>query len=140
MSKIENTSSESVQNQADMGVGLTEDASPETEQSNAPEPKAKKAKTEKSEKSKQKEPSQQGKTPGKSTKPPQKAQDQETVPPQPRMKRGPARPHRRLAMEVIDTRITKLQKRLDRTRSQYDDAARHVEGYIRERDIRAKEV
>ena len=59
---------------------------------------------------------------------------------QPRIKRGPARPHRRLAVDVIDSRITKLQKRLDRARSQIDDAARHVEGYLRERDFRAKEV
>jgi hypothetical protein len=33
---------------------------------------------------------------------------------QPKPKRGPARPHRRLATDVIDLRITKLQKRLDR--------------------------
>ncbi len=60
-------------------------------------------------------------------------------PTQPRIKRGPARPHRRLAVDVIDSRITKLQKRLDRAKSQIDDAARHVEGYLRERDFRAKE-
>ena len=59
---------------------------------------------------------------------------------QPKAKRGPARPHRRLAAEVIDTRITKLQKRLDRAKSQIEDAARHVEGYLRERDFRAKET
>lgn len=59
---------------------------------------------------------------------------------QPRAKRGPARPHRRLATDVIDQRITKLQKRLDRARSQIEDAARHVEGYLRERDFRAKET
>jgi hypothetical protein len=59
---------------------------------------------------------------------------------QPKAKRGPARPHRRLAAEVIDTRITKLQKRLDRAKSQIEDAARHVEGYLRERDFRAKEM
>jgi hypothetical protein len=58
---------------------------------------------------------------------------------QPRAKRGPARPHRRLAADVIDSRITKLQKRLDRAKSQIEDAARHVEGYLRERDFRSKE-
>lgn len=59
---------------------------------------------------------------------------------QPRAKRGPARPHRRLAADVIDSRITKLQKRLDRAKAQIEDAARHVEGYLRERDFRAKET
>ena len=57
-----------------------------------------------------------------------------------RVKRGPARPHRRLAVEVIDSRITKLQNRLDRAKSQIDDAGRHVEGYLREREFRAKEA
>ena len=60
-------------------------------------------------------------------------------PDQPKTKRGPARPHRRLAAEVIELRITKLQKRLDRAKSQIEDASRHVEGYLRERDFRAKE-
>ena len=59
---------------------------------------------------------------------------------QPRAKRGPARPHRRLAADVIDSRITKLQKRLDRAKAQIEDAARHVEGYLREREFRAKET
>lgn len=57
----------------------------------------------------------------------------------PRQKRGPARPHRRLSKEVIDSRIAKLQKRLDRARAQIEDATRHVEGYQRERDFREKE-
>jgi hypothetical protein len=56
-----------------------------------------------------------------------------------RVKRGPARPHRRLAVEVVDLRITKLQNRLDRAKAQIDDAGRHVEGYLREREFRAKE-
>ena len=56
-----------------------------------------------------------------------------------RSKRGPARPHRRLELDVINTRITKLEKRLVRAKSQVEDAGRHVEGYIRERDFRAKE-
>jgi hypothetical protein len=71
----------------------------------------------------------------KSDKPkPKKADDS-----QPRAKRGPARPHRRLAADVIDARISKLQKRLDRAKSQIEDAGRHVEGYLREREFRAKE-
>lgn len=61
-------------------------------------------------------------------------------PSNPKPKRGPARPHRRLATDVIDTRIGKLQKRLDRAKAQIEDATRHVEGYQRERDFRAKEA
>jgi hypothetical protein len=57
----------------------------------------------------------------------------------PKPKRGPARPHRRLALDVIESRIAKLQKRLDRAKAQTEDASRHVEGYLRERDFRAKE-
>lgn len=56
-----------------------------------------------------------------------------------RVKRGPARPHRRLQMEVIELRISKLQKRIDRVRNQIEDASRHIEGYLRERDFRSKE-
>jgi len=40
---------------------------------------------------------------------------------------------------VINTRIAKLEKRLTRAKSQVEDASRHVEGYVRERDFRAKE-
>ncbi len=61
-------------------------------------------------------------------------------PSQPRAKRGPARPHRRLEMDVIDSRIAKLQRRLDRAKSQLEDAGRHVEEYLRERDFRAKDT
>ena len=61
-------------------------------------------------------------------------------PDQPKPKRGPARPHRRLATDVIESRIAKLQKRLERAKSQIEDAGRHVEGYLRERDFRAKET
>ena len=104
-------------------------------------PKTKKAKGEKSDKTKSIEEDKSlptKSTKSKSTKSAKPPQPNEAV--QPRIKRGPARPHRRLAVEVIDLRIAKLQKRLDRTRSQIDDAARHVEGYLRERDFRAKEV
>jgi hypothetical protein len=54
-------------------------------------------------------------------------------------KRGPARPHRRLPIDVLDLRIAKLQKRLERAKTQTEDASRHVEGYLRERDFREKE-
>jgi hypothetical protein len=66
-------------------------------------------------------------------------QKKSSTPRAPRSKRGPARPHRRLELEVINTRIAKLEKRLTRAKSQVEDASRHVEGYVRERDFRAKE-
>ena len=59
-------------------------------------------------------------------------------PKQPRVKRGPARPHRRLENDVINSRIEKLQKRLDRAKGQVEDASRHIEGYKREREFREK--
>jgi hypothetical protein len=59
---------------------------------------------------------------------------------QPRKKRGPARPHRRLDIEVINTRITKLEKRRLRAKEQLEDATRHVEGYQAERDFREQEA
>jgi hypothetical protein len=68
-----------------------------------------------------------------------KPKEKKTDPAAPKPKRGPARPHRRLALDVIESRITKLQKRLDRAKAQTEDAGRHVEGYLREREFRAKE-
>lgn len=89
-------------------------------------PKAKRAKTDKADKDAN----------PKAPKQPKAKQDAA----QPRAKRGPARPHRRLEAEVIDARIAKLQKRLDRAKSQIEDAGRHVEGYLREREFRSKEI
>jgi hypothetical protein len=51
-------------------------------------------------------------------------------------KRAPARPHKRLPTETLDTRIAKLQKRLDHARAQIEDAARHLENYQTERRLR----
>ena len=61
-------------------------------------------------------------------------------PRQPRKKRGPARPHRRLDIETIVSRITKLEKRRQRAKEQLEDATRHVEGYQAERDFREQEA
>ena len=61
------------------------------------------------------------------------------IPGEPKPKRGPARPHRRLDIGVINSRIDKLQKRLDRARGQVEDASLHIEGYQREREFREKE-
>ena len=60
------------------------------------------------------------------------------APGEPKAKRGPARPHRRLEDDVINLRIEKLQKRLDRAKGQAEDASRHIEGYKREREFREK--
>jgi hypothetical protein len=100
-------------------------------------PKAKRAKTDKTNHAKPKKVDDPNRSQKTTQNPGQSTQSTQSI--QPKPKRGPARPHRRLAADVIETRITKLQKRLDRARSQIEDAARHVEGYLRERDFRAKE-
>lgn len=61
-------------------------------------------------------------------------------PRQPRKKRGPARPHRRLDIETINSRISKLEKRRQRAKEQLEDATRHVEGYQAEREFREQET
>jgi hypothetical protein len=106
----------------------------------ATQPKAKKAKADKSKPKAQPTQAKTDSNEPESTESGSNTQQTQPAHTQPRIKRGPARPHRRLAVDVIDSRITKLQKRLDRARSQIDDAARHVEGYLRERDFRSKEV
>jgi hypothetical protein len=50
--------------------------------------------------------------------------------------RGPARPHRRIEQEVLDSRIEKLQKRIKRARLQLEVSERHVSGYLFERQYR----
>ncbi len=54
-------------------------------------------------------------------------------------KRGPPRPHRKLAQPVLEGRIGKLQKRIERARGQLEDAERHIEGYSKEAKYRADE-
>jgi hypothetical protein len=49
-----------------------------------------------------------------------------------RRPRGPPRPHRKLAQDTLDSRIEKLQKRIDRSKTQMEDATRHIEGYLKE--------
>jgi DNA-binding MurR/RpiR family transcriptional regulator len=41
---------------------------------------------------------------------------------------------------VLKTRITKLQKRIDRAQSQLQDAERHIAGYLRESGLRDAEA
>jgi hypothetical protein len=54
-------------------------------------------------------------------------------------KRGPARPHRKLAQEVLNVRIKKLQKRIERSRGQLEDAERHIESYNKEATYRLED-
>jgi hypothetical protein len=98
--------------------------------SEASEKPAKKAKTERA----PRPPKSLTKTDGQSKTPGAKS-DRQT-----RKKRGPARPHRRLDIEIINARITKLEKRRLRAKEQLEDATRHVEGYQAERDFREQEA
>lgn len=72
--------------------------------------------------------------------PPKSAGDRSKTDAQPRKKRGPARPHRRLDIETIKSRIEKLEKRRQRSKEQFEDATRHVEGYQAERNFREQEA
>lgn len=54
-------------------------------------------------------------------------------------KRGPPRPHRKLTQEVLDGRIGKLRKRIDKARGQLEDAERHIEAYVKEAGYREDE-
>ena len=65
--------------------------------------------------------------------------EKKKVPKSQRVKRGPARPLRRVPKDILDMRIEKLDKRLKRTTSQMEDASRHFAAYIRERDFRKSE-
>lgn len=51
-------------------------------------------------------------------------------------KRGPPRPHRKLAQDVLEKRINKLQRRIERVQTQLDDAQRHIVGYRNEEQYR----
>ena len=53
-----------------------------------------------------------------------------------RRPRGPPRPHRKLAQDILDGRISKLQKRIDRSNAQLEDAQRHIDGYLKESKYR----
>ena len=51
-------------------------------------------------------------------------------------KRGPPRPHRQVAPDVLATRLSKLQKRIEKAKTQLADATRHFDGYNNERMYR----
>lgn len=48
-----------------------------------------------------------------------------------------ARPHRRLDIGVISSRLEKLKRRIHRARNQLEDAQRHADGYERELQFRS---
>ena len=100
---------------------IAEPSAPETAEPSSEKP-AKKAKTERA------------------PRPPKAATSRSKSDTQPRKKRGPARPHRRLEMETITSRIEKLEKRRLRSKEQFEDATRHVEGYQAERNFREMEA
>jgi hypothetical protein len=54
-------------------------------------------------------------------------------------KRGPPRPHKKLDQGVLEMRISKLQRRIDRASGQLQDAHRHIDGYHREIAFRRTE-
>lgn len=74
-------------------------------------------------------------TPKKKDKPVKRAK---SAPGAPR-KRGPPRPHRKLTQEVLEGRIGKLRKRIDKARGQLEDAERHIDAYVKEAGYREEE-
>jgi hypothetical protein len=54
-------------------------------------------------------------------------------------KRGPARPYRKLPQDVLDLRIQKLKKRIERTTSQAEDGKNFLSKYVREQSFRESE-
>ena len=54
----------------------------------------------------------------------------------PSMPRGPPRPHRKLPVETLEGRITKLDKRIKKAKMQLEDAERHIEVYLKESKYR----
>jgi len=58
---------------------------------------------------------------------------------EPRSKRGPPRPYRKLSQEILDQRIKKLQKRLERCTAQAEEAGGFLSKYVREQGYRHAE-
>ena len=59
-------------------------------------------------------------------------------PKEPKKKRGPPRPHRKLEGDVLELRMNKLKKRIDKAKVQLEDATRHIEVYQRESFYRSQ--
>jgi hypothetical protein len=60
--------------------------------------------------------------------------------PEEQKQRKPARPHRKLAKEILDQRITKLTKRLERFKSQHEATRITLTRYAHERFYREEEA
>lgn len=54
-------------------------------------------------------------------------------------KRGPARPYRKLPQDVLELRIQKLKKRIERTTAQAEDGKNFLSKYVREQSFRDSE-
>ena len=59
-------------------------------------------------------------------------------PKEPKKKRGPPRPHRKLEGDVLELRMNKLKKRIEKAKVQLEDATRHIEVYQRESFYRSQ--
>ena len=55
-------------------------------------------------------------------------------------KRGPPRPHKKISNEVLQQRIQKLQKIIDKAKNQLEDASRHIDAYNKESAYRTSEA
>lgn len=55
-------------------------------------------------------------------------------------KRGPPRPHKRLAQEILDVRLGKLRNRIEKAKGQLEDAERHIDSYEKESKYRKLEA
>jgi len=66
-------------------------------------------------------------------------QTKKVAPKAPKKKRGPARPYRRLTQEVLDSRISKLEKRKTRAKHQLTETEGFLEKYKKETVYRQEE-
>lgn len=55
-------------------------------------------------------------------------------------KRGPARPYRKLQQEILESRIKKLEKRIERTSAQAEEGRTFLSKYTREQAFRDAEA
>ena len=55
-------------------------------------------------------------------------------------KRGPARPYKKLPQDTLDSRIKKLQKRIERTSAQAEEGRNFLIKYTREQSFRDSEA
>jgi hypothetical protein len=58
---------------------------------------------------------------------------------EPKKKRGPPRPHRKLDQDVLSSRIEKLQKRIDKSKDILEEAERHIDAYNKETKYRVED-